>query len=273
MLPIRVNLCKRLYCLFQCNVYLNMRLILLFSVLFNFAGAQTKTIHVVVALCDNKYQGIVPVPAKIGNGQDPANNLYWGCGYGVKTFFKKQPEWKLVKLILNPDSNIYERVIFKHKTSNTYLIADAYDGAYIKKSIRHFLNYAAGRDKKEIKLDDLGLKIGGNAELVCFVGHNGLMDFELPDPSRKADEIKRDVGVFCCASKSYFTDHIKETGAYPLIWTSNLMCPEAYTLHALVNSWIKKDKASVTREKVAASYTQYHKCGMKGAMGLFVTGF
>lgn len=36
----------------------------------------TKTIHVLVALCDNKYQGIVPVPEKIGNGQDPDQNLY-----------------------------------------------------------------------------------------------------------------------------------------------------------------------------------------------------
>ena len=34
----------------------------------------TKTIHVFVALCDNKYQGIVPVPPKIGNGQDLNNN-------------------------------------------------------------------------------------------------------------------------------------------------------------------------------------------------------
>src|SRR5688572_31348119 len=49
----------------------------------------TRTIHIFVALCDNKYQGIVPVPAGIGNGQDPKNNLYWGAGYGLKSFFSK----------------------------------------------------------------------------------------------------------------------------------------------------------------------------------------
>ncbi|MBS1655648.1 MAG: hypothetical protein JSU05_12430, partial [Bacteroidetes bacterium] len=47
----------------------------------SFFDTTIKTIHVFVALCDNKYQGIVPVPAKIGNGQDPANNLYWGCSF------------------------------------------------------------------------------------------------------------------------------------------------------------------------------------------------
>ena len=46
-----------------------------------------KVIHVLVALCDNKYQGIVPVPPKIGNGQDVNNNLYWGCSMGVRTIF------------------------------------------------------------------------------------------------------------------------------------------------------------------------------------------
>src|SRR5262245_46059051 len=52
-----------------------------------------QAIHIFVALCDNKYQGIVPVPAAIGNGQDPDNNLYWGCGFGIRTYFKKSSEW------------------------------------------------------------------------------------------------------------------------------------------------------------------------------------
>ena len=56
-----------------------------------------KSIHVFVALCDNVHQGIVPVPVSIGNGQKPSTNLYWGCGYGIKTYFKKSQEWKLLK--------------------------------------------------------------------------------------------------------------------------------------------------------------------------------
>jgi hypothetical protein len=37
-----------------------------------------KQVRVYVALCDNESQGIVPVPAKIGNCNDPDQNLYWG---------------------------------------------------------------------------------------------------------------------------------------------------------------------------------------------------
>ncbi|MEM6697149.1 MAG: hypothetical protein AAF599_02045, partial [Bacteroidota bacterium] len=57
----------------------------LFFFLFHFSlSAQTQTIHVFVALCDNVNQGIVPVPEHLGNGQDANSNLYWGAAYGVK---------------------------------------------------------------------------------------------------------------------------------------------------------------------------------------------
>jgi hypothetical protein len=52
--------------------------------------------HVFVALADNAHQGIVPVPAVLGNGDDPERNLYWGAAFGVRTFFKKSAEWKEV---------------------------------------------------------------------------------------------------------------------------------------------------------------------------------
>ncbi len=40
-----------------------------------------RTIHVFVALADNQNQGIVPVPAALGNGEDPERNLYWGSAF------------------------------------------------------------------------------------------------------------------------------------------------------------------------------------------------
>ena len=53
-----------------------------------------KMIYVVVALCDNVNQGIVPVPRTLGNGQDAGRNLYWGARYGVRTYFEKAAGWK-----------------------------------------------------------------------------------------------------------------------------------------------------------------------------------
>jgi hypothetical protein len=235
--------------------------------------SQPRTIHVLVALCDNENQGIVPVPKKIGNGQDPVNNLYWGCGFGVKTFIKKQPEWILLSQENNPSDCIYERLIFKHRDSLIYLIADAYNGAKIRETTIDFLDYASGTKGVIVGVKGLNLWAGGKSDLICYVGHDGLMDFTLDNFPEMKDTDKREVIILACASRSYFYKAIKKTGAYPLVWTTNLMCPEAYTLDAAVDSWINKDTPADTREKVAQAYNQYQKCGISGARNLFTTGF
>ena len=43
------------------------------------AQRPARLVHVFVALADNAHQGIVPVPAALGNGDDAAQNLYWGA--------------------------------------------------------------------------------------------------------------------------------------------------------------------------------------------------
>src|SRR5215469_1980498 len=91
-----------------------------------FGQVPPKTVHVFVALADNKNQGIVPVAAKLGNGEDAENNLYWGAAYGVKTFFAHSKEWERVSCRPEPKSEILERCIFKHHSQNVFLVADAY---------------------------------------------------------------------------------------------------------------------------------------------------
>ncbi len=67
-----------------------------------------KVIHVLVALCDNENQGIVPVPKFLGDGEDLQKNLYWGAAYGVKTFFTKSRSWQKVAEFENPKENVLQ---------------------------------------------------------------------------------------------------------------------------------------------------------------------
>jgi len=230
----------------------------------------TKTIHVFVALCDNKYQGIVPVPAAIGNGQNPNTNLYWGCGYGIRTFFKKSKEWKLLET-RKVNSVILERLVFKHATKDYYLIADAYDGQYIKQCTKDFLNSSCGNQKDTLQLDNKTLGIGGNASLLAYTGHDGLMDFQLSETFSNKDNKKRDVIILACYSKRYFSPHLKAANVNPLVWTTNLMCPEAYTLHDALTGYVNGETNESIRERAAAAYSQYQKCSLKAAKGLLVT--
>lgn len=239
------------------------------SPVVNSFDTSTKTIHAVVALCDNKYQGIVPVPVKIGNGQDPGNNLYWGCAFGVKTFFKNSSQWKLLRQYKLNDT-LMERLVFKNTKSNYYLVADAYNGKYIKESTVDFFKYCAGNKKDTLQVKGISIGIGGNAVLISYTGHDGLMDFSLNEKFENVDGKKRDAVILACISKSYFAAHLTQTKARPLLWTTGLMSPEAYTLHDALEAYMN---ANDVRIAAAKAYSKYQKCSIKAAQNLLVSGW
>lgn len=233
-----------------------------------------KTIHVFVALCDNEHQGIVRVPEKIGNGKDPFHNLYWGAGYGVKNYFhKKSGDWKLVELIKNPKSGILERILFKHVRENVYLLADAYDGELIKTTTEDFLKASAGDFETAISVNKVELQFGGRSDLLVYIGHDGLMDFDVDMKLSPKDEAKREVVILACYSKDYFSPHIKAAGAQPLLWTTGLMAPEAYTLEWALDGWVMGESNQQIRERAAKAYSHYQKCSLKASRYLLRTGW
>lgn len=233
---------------------------------------EKNTIHVLVALCDNKYQGIVPVPAGIGNGQDPKNNLYWGCAFGISSYFKKSKEWKLIDKRKQNNLKL-ERGIFRHTTKNYYLVADAYDGRFIKQCTSDFLNSCAGKEKDTVQIGNITLGINGNARLIAYIGHNGLMDFQLDESFENADGQSRDCIILACKSKPYFQEYIKTAKAFPLLWTTGLMAPEAYTLHDALSAYIHHEPNEIIRQKAALAYSRFQKCGVHAAHNLLVQGW
>lgn len=253
-------------------------LVTLFALLLSIysTSAQPRTIHVMVALCDNAHQGIVPVPSHLGNGKDPAHNLYWGAAYGVKSFFKKSTSgWILLETSQPKEPGILERVLYKHASKDVYLLADAYDGEQIKLCIENFLKAANGQHPIGIPHNTTSLAFGGGADLLAYVGHDGLMEFNVSVPyvSTPAPGPKKETIILACYSKSYFQQEIKKANATPLLWTTHLMAPEAYTLKAAIEGWILGEKGEQIEERAALTYHQYQKCGIKGARNLFATGF
>jgi hypothetical protein len=237
-------------------------------------------VQVVVALCDNVHQGIVPVPKAIGNGQAPRNNLYWGALYGLKTHFPRAAGWKKMEVKQSEDGHILERVVFYARVKRggtsvpVYIVADAWDGAKMREALQAYSQMVSGRAGQlvEVGQADATVKLhaGGRAHLVAFVGHNGLMDFslEVPGPTPKQQPARSSV-VLACASKSYFTERLKAADAHPLVLTTGLMAPEAYTLDAVIRSWAAGKSTEEVLQSAARAYHKYQKCGMKGARRLF----
>lgn len=252
-------------------------LVLLLASVASFGESSPRTIHVFVALADNVNQGIVPVSAKLGNGEDPVRNLYWGSAFGIKTFFSRNPDWKLISCKLLTKSDVLERCVFKYRTQDVYLVADAYRGSEIQTAILDFLDSAAGLGKEQIEIQDgsarASLAIRSGSQVVVYVGHDGLMDAPLPRIPKHKDQAVRQAIILACASRNYFSTALRASGAYPMLWTTNLMAPEAYTLKSALDGWILGESHQQIRERAAVAYDKYQKCGLRAARNLIATGW
>lgn len=227
-------------------------------------------VHILVPLCDNEHQGIVPVSKSLGNGMNLRTNLYWGALYGVKTHFKRSKNWKLVLSQKDISDVVLERVVFKR--GNTYIVADAYRGDKMKEALLDYFNSISGRKIGEVKVKKKTLYLYKDADLTILNGHNGLMDYRV-DLIKSKDEKVRETMVIGCKSYVYFEKHLKSAKAYPLVTTTNYMAPEAYILESTINSWAKLNSGENIRKSAGKAYNKYQKCGLKGATRLFRSGW
>ncbi len=227
--------------------------------------------HVIVALADNAHQGIVPVPKAIGNGQDAANNLYWGARYGVKHYLSHDAGWRAVPHTSALPEGVLERVVFRVSGGRGYVVADAYDGRFIQRAIQQTLAYLAGQGSEQVPLASGGsIEAGAAARLIAFVGHDGLMDFSLPrPPERRLDQTPRAAVVLACSSKAYFGPLLARLEAEPVLLTTGLMAPEAYVLHAALEAFFAGKSRAAVRNAAAVAYHRYQKCGLSAARRLF----
>jgi hypothetical protein len=221
----------------------------------NLAHAADKTIGVFVALADNQSQGIVRVPDAIGNGEDPERNLYWGTAEGLKGVFDRIQDWELTEKKDRPENAQVLRIRIYHNARKSLVLhAKAYKGSAIKECIGDFEAAIAA----------------GAYDMVAFIGHNGLMDFELPRPTKSAAQARiPDCVVLCCKSEQYFKARIESAGGRPILLTTQLMYPGAFILRAAAESWADGQRPSVIRERAGIAYAENQKLSKKAGMGVF----
>lgn len=230
-------------------------LALLLALLLAPLATSARSVTVFVALCDNDSQLIAPVPNKIGNGDDPPNNLYWGCTDGLKSYFKNSSKWTFVKSGKPEEKHILERLSFTHKTSKTTLVAHAYRGRNMKECLEDF--FTATRE-------------AGKGDLVAFIGHNGLMetDIKFPEFAGKDDEPSCSI-VLSCISDSYFGHRLESYNSRPLLLTCQLMYPGSFILHDCIEVWLRDGTRTAHREAAAKAYAKNQKISTKAARTVF----
>lgn len=250
-------------------------LFLLMLALPGYAAEAPKVIHAFIALCDNATQGIVPVPSKIGNGDDLDNNLYWGCDDGMRSVFKRSKSWRLVESQKTAaPAVVLERLVFKHRTRDVWLVAHAYRGAEMRRMMGDFLQAVSGAAGEGLSVKDgesqVTLAAPGQASFLSFIGHNGLMDFSITFPDSLRGPAPVPVSVLCCKSDRYFTQRLRESGGQPLLMTTQFMYPGSFLLHTMLEGWLAGEKPPALRERAAAAYARNQKISVKAARGVFV---
>jgi hypothetical protein len=163
--------------------------------------------------------------------------------------------------------------VFQERAGGVLLVADAYRGSEIKQALTDFFHAAGGLPDKEplfsSVIGGVSYQISSDAELVVYVGHDGLMDFPLAIDFAGRSSTNHSAIILACASRSYFRDPLRASGATPLLWTTRLMAPEAYTLKAAVDGWMQQESKQEIRKRAAAAYAKYQKCSDAAAMRLF----
>lgn len=233
-----------------------MRTLFLFLLLLLPVAAAPKKVAVFVALCDNASQGILPVPAKIGDGDKPAENLYWGCDDGIASCFRRSKSWKLQRKEVPEDKRILERLVFINESSDIELTAEAWKGSEIRACLSAF---------------ELAL-VSGKQDLCAYLGHNVLMDAmvngPIDPPVTKAAK-PCDAIVLCCMSESYFKERLTKLGAKPVLLTTQYMYPGSFILRDCLPLWAKGKPHPELRTVAGAAYARNQKISQKAATGVF----
>jgi hypothetical protein len=195
----------------------------------------------------------------------------------VKSFFRSSKDWEFVSSNPGPSLAILERCIFKHRSENVYLVADAYRGSQMREAVTDFLSASSGLESQSLLVKSgetsVTIRTGGGADLVVYVGHDAFMDFQIKPVQGQKSTTPRLAIVLACASKSFFSPYLKNARATPLLWTTGLMAPEAYTLKAALDGWVANEDGESVRQRAAQAYDKYQHCGLRAAQRLFVTGW
>jgi len=231
------------------------------------------TVH--VALCSNK--SIWCGSSKLGNGDKPRTNLYWGGASGFTAWFRyRNPGYKQVFRDRGDGKVILDRVVYRRRVKwltkrwkrfgvtkpfDIYLVGLAYRGRHINKAVDALIRQTATGVGGSLKLKSgLTIAIGGRGHLVGYAGHNYLMDtggmWKWPKITRK-----KPVGYFmlACMSAQYLAPRLTHKLTHAVFLTRVLMYPGAFTIDGMVRALSYAQRQRTVFRRGADYYARHSK--------------
>ena len=194
-----------------------------------------------VALCDNDQ---VRCGSKArGDGDDPAQNLYWATSGGfVGWFHRRGSPWHEVLRDVPDEDGVLERRVMRADLPAqgalrargalrvpAYVVALAWRGPAITDSMAAWAKDLLGDRPRIIRLaDGQELRAGGAAHVVAYIGHNRLMDLSGEEQravlgqARAARPRPKGLVAVACRTVAYLPPLISAERV-PLLLTADLL--------------------------------------------------
>jgi hypothetical protein len=244
------------------------------------------TVH--VALCDNR----VIWCGRLGNGDEPKRNLYWGGAAGLRAYFDhRRPVWRRIHLDQGDGRQILERVVYRMrvrrpssawrrlgvtKPFEVLLVGLAHRGTKIGVANDTFVRQVATEEGGTLKLSDgRTIDFGGKGHLVGYAGHDHLMDVEYLGGYRWPRRTRvRPLGFFilACRTALYFKNHLCDgkKGIRGLLLTRTLMYPGAFTIDGLLRGVAAGERQHAVYMRGVRRYARFQKRPVRLIRGAFV---
>ena len=210
------------------------------------------TLH--VALCDNRV--IACGNRRLGNGDAPSGNLYWGGGSGVRAWFDAMKSYTRVYLDRGDGKRVLERVVYHHRVKSpsvlwrkmgvtkpfdVLVVGLAYRGLSISRAMGSFLQDVSTSQAQTLKIKKTGrvrwkVRFRGGSHVVGYLGHNHLMDVKKSRYKWPRFTRKQHIGYFAlaCRSAPYLAPRLTRPKTHALTLTHVLMYPGAFTAYGLI---------------------------------------
>jgi hypothetical protein len=241
-------------------------------VVADLAAGKPLVVQIHAPLCD---KSIIPCGNdRLGNGDNPATNLYWATSPGFgKWFARKGGGWKKLVDQKAPDTgdpdilaaHVYKRTMAAPAAwrvqgapakFDVYAVVFGWRGTAIDRALAAYAREVSGLDPRTIELGDAGtVTAGGAAQIVAYSGHNRLMDvarFDWPAPAAAATGA---IAV-ACKTADYMEEHVPAPTRVPLLMTRDFLFANAAPVEAVVLAFARGGDYARIRRDAAAAYAK-----------------
>lgn len=253
------------------------------------AAGKPLVVQVHVPLCDND---VIPCGnARLGDGDNPAKNLYWATSEGFLGWFgRRGGGWKQV-LATDGDAigeaHVLDLRVWRRELTTPaawrragaparfpmYVVAQAWRGEEIHRAFTHYADDLYGVTSHTVTLaDGTKLAAGGDAHVVAYVGHNHLMDlaaFDWRAVAKRADARPRGAIAIACHTAVYMQDVVPGARQVPLVLTRDFLLASAAALEGAVLGFARGGDYAAIRKGAAAGYADGGKKSIARVQGAF----